>query len=176
MDFVRIGDKLISITKLQSTIEKILDLRCKGLSQQEVADLMKIHRSFISRLESLGEVHKGKRIAVIGFPIENKEEINKIIKEEGVEFSLLLTEEERWEFLESKSGVELFNSIMDLITKVRSHDVVIIMGSDKRIKIIQALLDKEVVPIEIGKSPLQDDKYVNPRMLRRILRKIKETD
>jgi len=174
LEFARIGEKLISISKLHSIIEKILDLRCKGLSQQEVADMLNIHRSFISRLECLGEVRKGKRIAIVGFPIKNRDELMKVVHEEGIEFSLLLTEEERWEYVEQKSGIELFNSIMGLITKIRTYDLVIIIASDKRIKVIEALLDKEVIPVEIGKSPLQEDKYVDPEMVRSIIREVKQ--
>jgi soluble P-type ATPase len=98
----------------------------------------------------------------------------KVVHEEGIEFSLLLTEEERWEYVEQKSGIELFNSIMGLITKIRTYDLVIIIASDKRIKVIEALLDKEVIPVEIGKSPLQEDKYVDPEMVRSIIREVKQ--
>ena len=73
MDFIRIGDKVISKEKLWSKIEKILDLRVKGLSQHEAARRMSLDRTFISRLEDW-ERRKGHSIAVVGFPIKNKKE------------------------------------------------------------------------------------------------------
>ncbi|GAW92881.1 helix-turn-helix domain-containing protein [Calderihabitans maritimus] len=173
MDFVRIGDKLISRNKIENFIDRILEMRVQGLSQQEVAKHLNIDRSFISRLERLGEVRKGQRIAIVGFPLKNKEELQEVIEEEGVDFHLLMTEEERWQFVREKSGLELFNEIMDLIAKVRAYDVVIFLGSNKRIKFIEALLDKEVISVEIGKSPIEEDKYVDPSLLKEIIQKVK---
>jgi len=174
MDFVRIGDKVLSISRIERAIREIIELRCKGLSQQEVAEKFKIDRSFISRLESLGEIRKGRRIAVIGFPIKNIEEIRQVMNEEGIDFSILMTDRERWDFIEKRSGIQLFNEVMDLIVKVRSYDIVIVIGSGSRIKLIEALLDNQVIPINIGKSPISEDKYVDPQFLKEIIRSVKE--
>ncbi|MCG0275776.1 MAG: helix-turn-helix transcriptional regulator [Thermosediminibacteraceae bacterium] len=174
MDLIRIGDKLISLTKIINTLEEMLSLRQKGLSQAEVAKKFGIDRSFLSRIESLGEVRKGKTIALVGFPLKNTSDIEKVAREEGVDFILLMTDQERWDFVYNKSGIELVNEIMNLIYKVRQHDVVIILGSDQRIKLFRALLDNEVVAIEIGKSPMKEDVFVDPEYLREVIRKIKE--
>ncbi|HBT20653.1 MAG TPA: transcriptional regulator [Peptococcaceae bacterium] len=160
MKIIRIGSKLISVDKIYRAVDKILQLRSSGLSQQEVGERMKVDRAFISRLESLGEIRKGKRIAVIGFPIENKEELEKALAAKGVEYTLIMTDEERWRFVQESSGMELFNKVMDIITELRSYDVVIVLGSNYRIKLCEALLDKEVIGIEIGKSPIKGDRYV----------------
>ncbi|MDI3501622.1 MAG: hypothetical protein PWP22_1393, partial [Thermoanaerobacter sp.] len=69
MKFIKIGDKTINLEKLHGIIDKIIEMRQNGLSQQEVASRFKVDRSFVSRLESLGEVRKGGNIAVVGFPI-----------------------------------------------------------------------------------------------------------
>lgn len=174
MDLIRIGDKLISMTKIIAALEEMLSLRQKGLSQAEVAKRFGIDRSFISRIESLGEVRKGKTIALIGFPLKNTAEIEKVAREEGVDFILLMNDRERWDFVYKKTGIELLNEIMNLIYKVRQHDIVIILGSDQRIKLFRALLDNEVVAIEIGRSPMKEDVYVEPEYLREIIRKIRE--
>ena len=130
----------------------------------------------MSRLESLGEIRKGKTIALIGFPIKNIEEIKRISLEEGVDFTLLMTDKERWDFVYEKSGIELLNTIMTLLHKVRQYDVVIMLGSDKRLRLFQALLDKEVVPINIGKSPINQDICVDSDNLRKIIKTIKKDD
>ena len=57
----RIGDKLISLDRAERLLEQVLKLRSQGFSQQEVARRLCLDRSFISRLESAGEIRKGKR-------------------------------------------------------------------------------------------------------------------
>lgn len=168
-DFHRIGDKLISMEKLNRLIAQIISLRSQGISQQEVAERCGVDRSFISRLESLGAVRRGASIAVVGFPLKNKEEISSLLDELGVDFRLLMTNDERWRFVKEKSGLELLNEIMGLVSKVRTYDVVILIGSRQRIKWCAALLDKEVLGIDLGESPLNEDKYVEPEHLRELI-------
>jgi transcriptional regulator with XRE-family HTH domain len=166
-DFYRIGDKLVSMEKLNRSLAEMLTLRSTGLSQQEVADRCGVDRTFLSRLEKLGAVRKGKSIAVIGFPIQNKEEIVSLLDELGVEFRLLMTNNERWRYVTEKSGLELFNEVMSLVAKSRTYDVVILIGSRQRINWCAALLDKEVLGIDLGESPIEEDKYVDPDHLRK---------
>lgn len=170
---LRIGDKLINRQKIYHTVDRILGLRCQGLSQQETAKQVGVDRTVISRLENMGEVRKGKSVALIGFPVSNREELEQLACQEGIDYCLLLTERQRWQFLEENSGVELFNSIMRIIAEVRSTDIVIILGSNMRIKLIEAMLDKEVIGIQIGESPIAEDKYVEPALVRDIIRKIR---
>ncbi len=170
---LRIGDKLINRQKLYRTVDLILKLRCQGLSQQEVANQVGVDRTVISRLENMGEVRKGKSVALVGFPIRNCEELEQVARQEGIDYCLLLTEKQRWQFLQENSGVELFDSIMKIISDVRRSDMVIILGSNMRIKLIETLLDKEVIGIQIGESPIAEDKYVEPELVRDIVRKIR---
>lgn len=173
MDFVRIQDKIISRQKINDVITKILQRRALGYSQQEVAEQMSVDRTFISRLEGIGEIRKGKTIACIGFPVKNKDEIRTILEEEGVDFIMLMTEGERLEFVQQRSGQEMLNLLMDLIAQMHAFEVVIAIGSDKRTKMIQSLLDSEVISVEIGASPLTEDKWVAPDEIRKILGVIK---
>lgn len=169
MDIIRIQDKIISRQKINDSITKILQLRALGYSQQEVADQMSVDRTFISRLEGIGELRKGKTMACIGFPIKNKAEIQAILEEEGVDFIMLMTEEERQTYVEQRSGKEMLNELMDLIGKMHSFETIIAIGSDNRIKLIQGLLDSEVICVEIGTSPITEDKWVDPDEIRKIL-------
>jgi len=173
MDFYRIQDKMVSREKLMAAITRILELRTKGYSQQETADRLNVDRTFISRLETLGEVRKGQSIAVIGFPILNKDEIQKLADNEGVDFTLLFTEEERNNWVSSKTGSELLNELMDLIARVKNYDTVILLASDYRLRLMKGLLDSEVLTIEIGESPLKEDKWVDPQEFLRVLRAVK---
>ncbi len=168
----RIGDKIINPQKIHKVIDEVLEMRVRGLSQQEIANRVGIDRTVISRLETLGEVRKGGRIALIGFPIKNCDELAAMARQEGVDYCLLLSEKERWDFVESKSGVELFNTIMEIIGTLRSYDLVIIICSNMRIKLIEALLDKDVIGVQIGESPINEDKYVKPESIRTIIRQL----
>ena len=89
MEFYRIQDKIVSWSKISSTLKKALVLRTRGFSQQEVADRLMIDRSFISRLEKIGELRKGQSIACVGFPIKNKDEIEAILEKRRGRFHIL---------------------------------------------------------------------------------------
>jgi len=169
VELIRIGDKLISQRKINNTLEKILALRVEGCSQQEVANRLHIDRTFVSRLEGIGEVRKGSRIAVVGFPVLNKKELLEVLREYSVEFQLLMTEDERQQFITEKSGAELLSDFMEIVAQVREYDVVVFLGSNYRIKISEAMLDREVVGLVIGESPITEDVYVDPVQLRRLL-------
>ncbi len=167
--FYRIGDKLISMEKLVRSLAQMLLLRSKGISQQEVATRSGVDRSFISRLEGIGAVRRGATIAVVGFPLLNKEEVLSLLGELGVDFNMLMTDEERWRFIKEKSGQELLNQVMKLVAKIRTYDVVILIGSRQRINWTAALLDKEALGINLGESPLTEDKYVDLDHLRKLI-------
>lgn len=169
MNFIRIGDKLISKAKIQRTLDEILEYRIMGYTQEEVAQKLKVDRTFVSRLEKIGEVRKGKKIAVIGFPVLNKEEVLEICREESVDFTLIMSEEERWNFLQKQSGLELFNELMEIISQVRNHDTVILLTSDKRAKLVGDLLQGEVLQMTLGQSPLAENRYVGPEDLRNLI-------
>ncbi|MEW6228185.1 MAG: transcriptional regulator [Bacillota bacterium] len=169
---MRIGDKLVDRDRLYKAVDKILELRSKGMSQQETADQVGIDRAFVSRLESLGEVRKGARVALVGFPVGNKDELRKVAEEEGVDFVLLLNDEERWAYLRERSGQEVFNEIMAIITGLKTYDAVVFIGSDMRVGLVESILGDRVVGIVIGTSPIKGDRCVDPETVRGVIRRI----
>jgi len=173
-DTVRIGDKLISRKKIEQMVDLILELRARGLSQQEVAQRLGVDRSFVSRLEGLGEVRKGRRVGLVAFPVANKEEVEEVARSEGLDFVLVMTNEERWAFVRERSGIELFDGVMDYIRRARECDVVILVGSDQRVKLMASLLDREVIPIVVGRSPLLRDVHLDCENLRNTIRAVKD--
>jgi len=173
VNFYRVQDKIISRQKIDSVVSRILEMRARGFSQQEVADRLGVDRTFISRLEGIGEIRKGASIAVVGFPILNKAEIEEILRKEGVDRFLLMTEEERINYVQTKTGAELLNELMNLISEFRKYDVVVGIGSDVRLKLIKGILDNEVIGIEIGESPLTEDKWVDPAEVKKVLQAVK---
>lgn len=173
MDFIRIGDKIISKEKIMTKIEKVFDLRVKGLSQQEVAKRLSLDRALVSRLETLGEIRKGSRIAVLGFPVKNKDELLTALKQEGVEYSLILTEKERWAFVDESTGLELFNKVTNIMAALKGYDYIVMLGSNKRIKLFQGIFDCEVVGMEIGQSPIEEDKLIDVNQVKTMIQWLK---
>lgn len=173
MQFIRIGEKIISKEKLNRKINKILELRTKGATQEGVARKLGIERTFVSRLESLGEIRRGRKIALVGFPIKNKEELIYLAEEWGIEYVLLLTQKERFEFIEKRSKSELFNEVMEIIVNLADFDLIIFMGSDMRVPIVEKIFSVQVVGIIIGHSPIKESKYVNPEKIIEIIKQVK---
>mgnify|MGYP001035153663 CR=1 FL=1 len=170
LELLRIGEKIISRQQIEKCIAHILELRSQGFSQQEVAQRLKVDRTFISRLESIGELRKGRGVAVVGFPVANGPELADLCARYGVDWYMFLSEEERLAFVENKSGLDLFNEIMDILAAIRQYDTVIVMGSNKRVRGVEALLDRDVISMELGESPLKHDVVVDVKALENILR------
>ena len=174
MELIRLGDKIISRGKLDQAVNKIIDLRMKGLSQTEVAQRLGIDRTLVCRLENLGEIRKGRSLAVVGFPILNKKEVEEALEREGVDLVFIMSEEERWQYIKQKNRIDLFDAIMEKIANVHSFDQVIVIGSNKRIKTFEAVLDKDVIGFEIGESPIQEDKLIKIEDLIELVRAVKK--
>jgi len=173
MQFIRMGEKVLSKEKLNREINKILELRAKGVTQEGVARKLGIERTFVSRLESLGEIRRGRKIALIGFPIQNKEELTRLAEELGIEYVLLFTQKERFEFIKGKGKSELFNEIMEIIVNLADFDLIIFMGSDMRVPIVEKIFSVQVIGIVIGHSPIHESKYVNPEEIIEIVKQAK---
>jgi len=171
----RIGDKLVSLDRLVSAIERMLELRSRGLSQQEVARMAGVDRTFLSRLESLGELRRGERVAVVGFPVANRQELEQAAREAGAELVLLLSNEERWRWARERSGDQVFNELMALLSTLSGYDRIVFLGSDMRIRLVEALFGADrVVGVRLGPSPLEQDVAVDPQQLARLVRGVKQ--
>ncbi|MEW8978008.1 MAG: transcriptional regulator [Symbiobacterium sp.] len=173
MQLIRIGDKVVSPERIHRMVDRILELRAQGHSQQEVADILEVDRTLISRLESLGEMRKGKKIALVGFPVKNGPELADVARAEGVDFVLLMSDRERVDFARNQNGIEVLNQVMRWIARARACDAVIFIGSDQRLKMVEALVGPQVIGIEIGRSPMTHDVYVSPDEVRDLIRSVK---
>jgi len=173
VQLIRIGDKVVSPERIHRMVDRILELRAQGHSQQEVADILEVDRTLISRLESLGEMRKGKKIALVGFPVKNGPELADVARAEGVDFVLLMSDRERVDFARNQNGIEVLNQVMRWIARARACDAVIFIGSDQRLKMVEALVGPQVIGIEIGRSPMTHDVYVSPDEVRDLIRSVK---
>ena len=169
LEFLRIGDKIVSLDKINYAAEQALKLRSQGLSQQEVAKRLRLDRTFISRLETLGELRKGDRIALFGFPVANKEEIVALARQAGIDYIWLMDDEERWQLVGKNTGLEFLNEAMEILSHLRSYQMVILVSSKKWLRLAEALLDGEIVFVDLGESPITKDCYLNPESFQQVL-------
>ena len=121
----------------------------------------------------MGEIRKGKKIALVGFPIKNKEELTLLAEKLGIEYVLLLTQEERFEFIKKKGKNELFDEIMKIIVNLADFDLIIFIGSDARVPVVEKIFSVQVVGMVIGHSPIKESKYVNPEKIIEIVKQVK---
>lgn len=178
MDFgqtYRIGDKIISLEKTIRLIERVLQLRTQGVSQQEVARRLSLDRSFVSRLEAIGELRKGKKVAVIGFPIKNKEQLLEICREKGLDYTFILSDAERWALAGEHKALDFFNRIMDIVACLRDFDTLVLATSEKWHRLAEALFDLQIIYLSLGPTPLPGDCTVDPVHFRATLENILES-
>ena len=57
---------------------------------------------------------------------------------------------------------------MDLIAQVRAYTTVILVGSDERLRLLEGILDAQIIAIEIGESPITEDKWLEPTLLQKL--------
>lgn len=173
-DVVRIGEKLINKERLFTLVGEILSRRSKGATQAEVASILGVERSFVSHLEGLAQIRRGKRMALVGFPVSNKEELAKIAKESGFDVVLLLSQDERNIYVDRQPGAQFFNEMLDQLVSLKECDLVVVLASEKRIATMERLLDREVFGIPIGASPIKNDVSIDPAEISRVLKELAE--
>jgi hypothetical protein len=115
-------------------------------------------------------VRRGGCIGLMAFPVANKEELLAVADRYGIEQRLVLSNRERWNLVEGVSGLDFFNQVMSVIEPFRRCDVVLAFVSPKWIRLAQALLEGEVLAVEIGPTPVSGDITVDPGEVERMLK------
>ncbi len=169
MELIRIGEKIISRDRLLKLVSEILHRRSRGATQQEVASVLGVERSFVSHLEGLGEIRRGRRIALIGLSAENRTQIEEIAREYAVDFIFLPDEDHGHFTLSGENPIELFNQVLEILTKLKEFDLVILLTPDKGLSLLEKVLGKEVVSISLCKP---GGGYLNPQELKSLLSKL----
>lgn len=170
MDLIRVGEKVLSLDKLEKTVKRILQLRASGSTQTEVAERLGIDRSFISHLEGLGELRKGRRVALVAFPVRDTARVEELAHEAGVDFSIVLSQRERQGLFEGMSGSEVFNAVIDTLAELFEYDVIVVAASDLRIQQAERIFGSErVIGFSLGPSPITEDADVDLALLRSLL-------
>ena len=171
MRFFRIGEKVVSHDKLVDAVDAILADREAGATQEEAARAAGVTRSVVSFLESLGEVRRGPRVALVGFPVANGDDVREVADRHAVDFVLVMSQAER-ESIESGSPTNVFNRLLETLATLRDFDTVVHMASDWRIATIARILGSEVVGVPLGTTPLREDREVDVAELDRLLQGI----
>ncbi|MDI3281177.1 MAG: hypothetical protein QJR13_07410, partial [Bacillota bacterium] len=111
---------------------------------------------------------------LVGFPLANTDEVRRVAEAEGVDYVLVMNDEERWRFVRDRNGLEVFNDVMQIIYRLQEFDTVIFLGSDFRLDLAYRILGSQhVVGIELGESPIKGDRTVDLAELRRLIRTLK---
>ncbi|MBS3974574.1 MAG: transcriptional regulator [Actinobacteria bacterium] len=168
MKFFRVGDKVLSREKLITAIEKILAEREAGATQEEVARSFGVQRTFISFLESLGEIRRGPKVALVGFPVANPSCVEELGERKGLDMVLVFSQEQR-ENIETEAGYDVFNRLLETLAALREFDVVLLLASDWRIELMKRVLGAEVIGIPLGSTPLRSDVEVDLGELERVI-------
>ena len=168
MRLFRVGNKVISLGKITDEVTAILEDRERGATQEEASRAHGVQRSFVSFIETLGEVRRGGRVAVVGFPVANTAEVRAVAERHAVDFMLVVSQNER-EYIENGPAADIFNQLLETIAVLKDYDVLVLMASDWRIRTIEKILGKEVVGIALGHSPLREDVEVDIAELEAVL-------
>ncbi len=175
MEMFRVGEKVISMEKIEHTVRRILRLRAAGSTQSEVARKLGLDRSFISHLEGIAEVRKGLRTALVAFPVANAEELRVAAQHLGIDIVLVLSQEERETFVNVKSGAGLFNEVIDILAELTDCDVVLMFASDLRIEQAQRILGSDkVIGFPVATTPVTNDVVLDESELQRALEFVSE--
>ncbi|MCY0881626.1 MAG: transcriptional regulator, partial [Firmicutes bacterium] len=87
----------------------------------------------------------------------------------------IMTDQERRDFVENMTGIELVNELMRLAEKMHQYDVVCLLGSTQRIRLMAALVDAHrVVPFVLGETPLTADVFVDIQAFGEVLRQVRK--
>lgn len=174
MRMFRIGDKVVSRDKLIDSLETILEDRESGATQEEAARHAGVQRSFVSFLETLGEVRRGPKVALVAFPVSNVDEVRSLAEEYALDFVLVLSQDER-ESIESGNATEVFNRLLETLATLREFDTVVLAASNWRVETLEKILGAEIVGIPLGPSPLRHAVELDTVELRSILDAVMNT-
>jgi hypothetical protein len=173
MELYRIGDRVVSRDKLDSALDTILRERSRGATQAEAARTAGVARSFVSNLETLGEVRRGARIALIAFPVSNGDAVRELAGRYALDLVLIFSQDERVR-LEDSSARDIFNRLLDTLAELNDFDAVLVLASDWRLETFRRVLDTELIGIKLGTSPLNHDTAADLEALESILQALTE--
>lgn len=153
MKLVRIGEKIINRERLYRLVDDVLALRSNGATQQDVANTFDLERPFVSNLERLGEVRVGRKVALVGFSINNKQDVKKIAKERGIDSVHLFNGEILAKFISKAEKVDergVLKRFLKALSSLRDFDLLIFLGQGEEAVLLEKTLGIQVFNISAG--------------------------
>lgn len=141
MKEIKIGDKIISVERARQLIEKVFYLRSGGSTQEEVAEMLGVERSFISHLEGIGEVRRSKRMALIGSGVDNEKQIHAEAEDLGIDFV----------FLSGKKNLAM-REILYMLNEISDLDFIVYIGPSDELDLLEKVLDTKIIGIPLEKE------------------------
>jgi hypothetical protein len=74
--------------------------------------------------------------------------------------------------VQDKQALDFFNTIFELVTRLRQFDTLVMITSDKWYNLAEALLDLQIMHLDLGPTPIDDDRTVDPEHLRDTLKQV----
>ncbi len=141
MKEIKIGDKVISVERARELIEKIFDLRSEGSTQEEVAQMLGVERTFISRLEGIGEIRRSKEIALVCSGVSDEQKTRATAEDLGVDFF----------YLNGKKNTAM-KDILWMLDRIKDIDYVVFLGHRDELALLEQVLDKKIAFIPLDKE------------------------
>ncbi len=138
---IKIGDKVISLERANVLVSKIFDLRSNGSTQEEVAKLLGVERSFISHLEGLGEIRKSKEIALIGSGVAHPKKVETQARELGVDHVYL-----------NNNGMARIEDALQILAMLKDIDFIVFLGPVAEHRLLQVVLDKKIIGLPLERE------------------------
>jgi transcriptional regulator with XRE-family HTH domain len=143
---IKIGDKIISMDRASTLIDKIFAMRSSGSTQEEVAKQLGVERSFISHLEGIGEVRKSKEIAFIGSGVADAGRVESMVSDLNFEHVFI-----------NADGTAHIEDALGVLAILKEIDFIVFLGPATERKLLETVLEKKIVGITLDKEEKLDE-------------------
>ena len=117
----------------------------------------------------MGEIRKGKKIAVVGFNIKNKDEIEKVALGSGVELIRLFGEKGKENLIKGKNGEDILDSAFKVFAELANFDLIVFMASKKRVRKAEKIFGKRIYGFVEGRDKNTEEIFIHPEKFKAIL-------
>jgi hypothetical protein len=88
---------------------------------------------------------------------------------------MLLNDQERWALVQDQQALDFFNKMLEVVTRLREYDTLIMITSEKWYRLAEALLDLQIIYISLGPTPISEDRTIDPQQLKDALEQVLQT-
>ena len=70
----------------------------------------------------------------------------------------------------------IFNEIMEIIAGLKNFDALVLLTSERWYRLAEAILDLQIIFVNLGPTPVKEDRFVDPERFREMLEQVIETN